>query len=286
MFGKRRVLSTAVLLVAALAALQRPTAAAVRALGPARHATEPALAPRLHASGSPTARAHAPELTFIDQPTPVQRQTISWAVDRFVDAGLQLPDLEIKFPVFCNGKGALYHVGHSSIDFCRLHRKNVLHEFAHAWDDTSGAVDREGFMDLRDVTVWFGGLDLPVREQGSEHLAIIVAWGLMDPGTGSAHGLPNSSDTELAEAFVFLTGESGRENRLISDRQSHASGPIVVLRAAGVVAPRPTADDHRLQPSPTHAGRVSTRRVHLYRWYAVALGRCRSPRRRRRLRAT
>jgi len=81
----------------------------------------------------------------------------------------------------------------------------VLHELAHAWDDTSGAVDREGFEQLRGVTVWFGGLDVPTAEQGSEHLAIIIAWGLMDPETRSAHGLPNSSDAELTEAFELLT---------------------------------------------------------------------------------
>jgi Trypsin len=165
-------------------------------------------AQRLDPSGSPRTQAHAPELTFLDQPTPVQRDTISWAAGRFVAAGLQLPNLDIRFPVFCNGKGALYHVGQSSIDFCRVNRKNVLHELAHAWDDTSGVVDRERFMNLRDVTVWFGGLDVPAREQGSEHLAIIIAWGLMDPGTGSTHGLPNNSETELSEAFELLTESS------------------------------------------------------------------------------
>ena len=69
----------------------------------------------------------------------------------------------------------------------------MLHELAHAWDDTSGAVDRAGFMKLRGVSVWFGGLDVPFADQGSEHLAIIIAWGLMDPGAGSAHGLPNNT---------------------------------------------------------------------------------------------
>jgi hypothetical protein len=148
---------------------------------------------------------HTPNLTYVDEPTVVQRETISWAVGRFAAAGLQLPDLDIRFPVFCDGKGAIYHVGRAAIDFCRVNRKNVLHELAHAWDDTSGAVDRDGFMTLRGVSVWFGGLDVPASEQGSEHLAIIIAWGLMDPGTGSAHGLPNNSDAELAEAFEFLT---------------------------------------------------------------------------------
>src|SRR5262245_3625829 len=142
----------------------------------------------------PPSPAHAPVIEFVDQPTPQALDTVTWAVGRFVAAGLQLPDLRIAFPVYCGGKGALYHVGDSSIDICRVSRKNVLHELAHAWDDTSGAVDREGFMRLRRVDVWFGGTSVPSEEQGSEHLAIIVAWGLMDPGTGSAHGLPNNSD--------------------------------------------------------------------------------------------
>jgi hypothetical protein len=163
-------------------------------------------AQQLDASGAPQAPAHEPQLTYIDEPTASQRETITWAVGRFATAGMQLPDLDIRFPVFCEGKGAVYHVGHAAIDFCRVNRKNVLHELAHAWDDTSGAVDRAGFMKLRGVSVWFGGLDVPAREQGSEHLAIIVAWGLMDPGAGSAHGLPNNSDAELTRAFEFLTG--------------------------------------------------------------------------------
>jgi len=152
--------------------------------------------------------AHAPHLTYINEPTPAQQATIDWAIDRFVVAGLQLPDLDVRFPAFCNGKGAIYHVGNSSVDLCRVNRKNVLHEFAHAWDDTSGDVDREGFLHLRGLTVWFGGLDMPFEQQGSEHLAIIIAWGLMDPGSGSAHGLPDNSDAELTAAFEFLTHRS------------------------------------------------------------------------------
>jgi hypothetical protein len=149
--------------------------------------------------------ARAANITYIDEPTSIQRETISWAIGRFAAAGLQLPDLEIRFPASCKGKGAIYHVGESSVDFCRVNRKNVLHEFAHAWDDTSDDVDREGFLKLRGLDIWFGGLDVPCEEQGSEHLAIIVAWGLMDPGSRSAHGLPNHSDAELTAAFEFLT---------------------------------------------------------------------------------
>jgi hypothetical protein len=157
---------------------------------------------------APPEPTHTPAITFVDQPTPAELDTITWAVERFVAAGLQLPDLTISFPVYCQGKGALYNLGESSLELCRVNRKNVLHELAHAWDDTSGAVDRAGFMKLREVDVWFGGLDTPSGEQGCEHLAIIVAWGLMEPGTGSAHGLPHNSDEELELAFRFLTGHA------------------------------------------------------------------------------
>jgi hypothetical protein len=52
-----------------------------------------------------------PLITFVDQPTPKAREFIVWAIDRFLDAGLQLPDLRISFPNVCGGKAALYHVG-------------------------------------------------------------------------------------------------------------------------------------------------------------------------------
>ena len=191
--------ATAIVLVGTLTPLQPSASGVVGAFGAV-------------ASGSPGTHVHAPRLTFIDQPSPVQRETISWAVGRFVAVGLQLPDLDIRFPVSCNGKGAVYHVGQSSIDFCRVNRKNVLHELAHAWDDSSGAIDREEFMKLRGVTLWFGGLDVPAIDQGSEHLAIIIAWGLMDPDARSAHGLPNNSDRELTDAFELLTQSSPAAN--------------------------------------------------------------------------
>ena len=71
-----------------------------------------------------------PRITFVDPPTPKAREIIAWAVDRYRDAGLQLPDLKISFPSPCGGKGALYHVGRSAVDFCRINKHRVLHEFA------------------------------------------------------------------------------------------------------------------------------------------------------------
>ena len=149
---------------------------------------------------------HEPRITFVDQPTPKAREIITWAVDQHREAGLQLPDLKISFPALCDGKGALYHVGKRSIDFCRINKRRALHEFAHAWDDTSGAVDREAFLELRGLTVWWGGTEMRSREQGAEHLAEIIAWGLMGADPQDVPQIPKNSVAELTEAFDFLTG--------------------------------------------------------------------------------
>ena len=150
---------------------------------------------------------HEPRITFVDQPTTKAQDIIVWAVGRYRDAGLQLPDLRISFPVICSGKGALYHVGKRSIDFCRINKDRALHEFAHAWDDTSGAVDRAAFLELRGLKVWWGGTEMPSAEQGAEQVADIIAWGLMGCETRNVPQIPNNSVSELTRVFAMLTGE-------------------------------------------------------------------------------
>ena len=159
------------------------------------------------AEGGPGSRPawHEPRITFLDQPTPKAREIITWAVDQYREDGLQLPDLTISFPALCDGKGALYHVGQHAIDFCRINKRRALHEFAHAWDDTSGMVDREGFLELRGLTVWWGGTKMRSSEQGAEHLAEIVAWVLMGSNPQDVPQFPKASVAELTEAFDMLT---------------------------------------------------------------------------------
>jgi hypothetical protein len=171
----------------------------------------------------PTSRPvmHEPRITFVDQPTPLERDTILWAIDRFEDAGLQLPDLKISFPALCAGKGALYHVGQKSIEFCRVNRRRALHELAHAWDDASGAVDRQAFLELRGLSVWWGGTEMRSSEQGAEHLAEIIAWGLMGADPRDVPQLPANSVYELTRAFATLTGMVPfRQTTLASTRPS------------------------------------------------------------------
>jgi hypothetical protein len=164
---------------------------------------------------------HKPRFTYLEQPTTEAREIIDWAVSRYRSAGLQLPDLTVSFPTFCEGRAALYHVGEKSIEFCQITRRNALHEFAHAWDDTSGAVDRPAFLKLRGLKVWFGGLDIRSSEQGCEQLANIIAWGLMDADARGVPDLPANSVSELTKAFVMLTG--GVKPRQTAPTVSHPS---------------------------------------------------------------
>jgi len=165
-----------------------------------------------------------PRITFLDQPTPKERAIVMWAVDRFHDAGLQLPDLQVAFPNDCAGKAGLYFVGRRYVEFCNISERIAVHEFAHAWDDTSGAVDRAAFLELRGLSVWYGGTTIPWQEQGAEHLAHIVAWGLMNVGKRSTHGLPHNSDAELTAAFNMLTDGSRRAREMKQQEWDVPSG--------------------------------------------------------------
>ena len=146
-----------------------------------------------------------PRIIFIDPPTQRARDTIMWAVDRYRQADLQLPDLSISFPEYCSGKAALYHVGHNAIDFCFVNKHTMLHELAHAWDDTSGAVDRKAFLQLRGLHVWWGGVDMPSSQQGAEQLAQIIDWGLSTADSRPIPQIPRNSPAELKTAFGLLT---------------------------------------------------------------------------------
>ena len=84
-------------------------------------------------------------------------------------------------------------------------RAVVLHEIAHAWLDTHlDVIDIERFLDHVGVDAWRDP-DLPWDENGLEHAADTIAWGLMDRDIEMLRvGQP--SDDQLAEGFRMLTG--------------------------------------------------------------------------------
>jgi hypothetical protein len=182
------------------------------------------LSPARDTSPPATVAPSPPAITYLDAPSEEEAEMVDWAIQRYLEVGLQLPDLDISFPVTCGGKGGRYLVGQQQIELCRPHRKVVLHEFAHAWDDTSATVDRNVFIELRGLEHWYEQPGERSHGTGGEQLALIVTWGLMDvdltartsdfPGqpldeqprylTGLADGSPEM----LTNLFSLLTGSS------------------------------------------------------------------------------
>ena len=164
---------------------------------------------------------NGPEITLLGDPTPEERAMVEWALGRFEWAGLDLPDLRVEFKTAgCQSRG-LYNRNTQTIQICDGRKMTLLHELAHAWDHFA-TLDRDGFLALRELEFYFGPSGTQAADQGVEHIAEIVAWGLMDENTavpGPAYpsqpvaeyvpqlpGLPNSGIEELHEAFGYLTG--------------------------------------------------------------------------------
>ncbi len=142
---------------------------------------------------------------------PIAREMTSWAVRRYDQAGLELPQADVFFHDGRDGcDGYLGTTVVSRIDLCvRLAmepgpQRIVLHELAHAWVIANlDATRQASFLDLRGLTSW-AGRAVPWKEQGREQAAEIVAWGL-----GDGTMLPMIDDTgpeALTEAFRSLTG--------------------------------------------------------------------------------
>lgn len=161
-----------------------------------------------------------PDITLLGDPSPEEREMVDWALARFEAAGLQLPDLSIEFKAAgCRSRGQ-YSRKTQTIHICDGRKMTLLHELAHAWDHFAH-FQRETFLDLRGLDTYFGDPDTPAAEMGVEHVAEILAWGLMDENPAvpapaypsqpfkeyepRLPGLPNSEHDELCEAFMFLT---------------------------------------------------------------------------------
>ena len=162
-----------------------------------------------------------PQITLLGDPDPEERAMVEWALGRFELAGLELPDLRVEFKtVGCQSRG-LYNRNTQTIQICDGRKMTLLHELAHAWDHFASP-DRDGFLELRELEFYFGPPGTAAADQGVEHIAEIMAWGLMDENTavpGPAYpaqpvaeyrpqlpNLPNSGIAKLHEAFVYLAG--------------------------------------------------------------------------------
>lgn len=197
------------------------TVLAATAFGPATegHEAAPPTAPVVVAA----AATRTPVISYVETPTDEQRQVVEWAVARYAEAGLTLPSLEVSFPATCGGKAGRYFVGQRRIELCKVHRKTMLHELAHAWDDST-SVDRAGFLLERGLDHWYEQPGDRAHESGGEQLALIITWGLMDLDLTHAvaewagqpideqprvlPGLTDGTPPVLAALFTQLTGTS------------------------------------------------------------------------------
>lgn len=147
----------------------------------------------------------------IDADDPAQLKMARWAVGRFEEAGLALPDLRIVFPgrdlSLCDGAPATALTSQRPIEIrmCWNDKFMLLHELAHAWDAHNLTKNcRKRFMALRtDVDGWTGAA-IPWDRRGIEHAANVIAWGLLEDPHPVSRTHPNDPDS-MIEAFMLLT---------------------------------------------------------------------------------
>ena len=167
----------------------------------------PASMAALPAEGLPV-----PPVVLIEAEDPDQLVMANWALGRFEEAGLELPDLHIVFPgrdlSLCNGAPATALTRQRPIEIrlCWNDRFILLHELGHAWDAHNLTEDRrESFMALRaEVDAWTG-VDVPWARRGLEHAANVIACGLLEDPYPISRTYPNDPEN-LIEAFLELTG--------------------------------------------------------------------------------
>jgi hypothetical protein len=155
--------------------------------------------------------AEAAGVTVVAQ-TLQQRQIADWALDRYAEAGLRLPPIEIVFhpaPTGCRGNSGWY--GGGRIDLCVTEqtvayaRRTLVHELGHAWVESAlTEAERDAFMRERGLESW-NSREVPWVERGFEQAAELITWGVGARETRIL--LPDHDDPEsLGAAFEVLTG--------------------------------------------------------------------------------
>lgn len=138
----------------------------------------------------------------------IQMSQVAWALDRFEQAALTLPAIELTFhdgagP--CHGHPGLYRrrgqVAH--IEICSPTNHTILHELAHAWEGASvSQAARDQFADHWGVDNW-NDHSVPWADRGTERAADTVAFVL--------EGLPERPTAQLLRfvcGYSLLTGKS------------------------------------------------------------------------------
>jgi hypothetical protein len=146
-----------------------------------------------------------PSITFVGG-TEARRETVVVGVNRYIESGLSLPDLEVHIHEDrsgCRDMQGLFRPsgGIALIDLCYGGEFLALHELGHAWEYFNlDADDREHFKQVTGATTW-RSTDVVWRRRGAELTANTLARGLLSTHLESAalHALD-------FERFETLTG--------------------------------------------------------------------------------
>lgn len=158
--------------------------------------------------GSPAAK---PSEVIIDTQNQAQQDMAQWALDRYADAGLDLPPLVIRFPgqdlSLCDGGQGMAYLDHNPIEvrMCWNDKFILLHELAHVWEAHNVATEKhQPFMDMRDGVESWASRDVAWAARGREHAANVIAWGLLEQPYPLSTTYPNDV-ASMIEAFSHLT---------------------------------------------------------------------------------
>ncbi len=137
---------------------------------------------------------------------------VRWALDRFEDAGLALPHVEVWMHddlSGCRSNDGSLVVGYTTVRSDRRvvyscgTRFTLLHELGHVFvNEHLSDAERDAFTRTRRADAWRAD---EWSRSASEHAADVIAWGLHPEHVRPSRTLPND-DASLGEAFVMLTG--------------------------------------------------------------------------------
>jgi hypothetical protein len=145
-----------------------------------------------------------------------ETEMIGWALERFEQAGLELPATVITFHddhAGCGGSSGLYRPGDpAEVHLCipaerpaKARKLIALHELGHAWAETrTDESTRQAFLEERGIDTWQD----PGRQPhlwGAEHAAETISWALMDEPVRIIR-IYDAAPAQLTSAYRVLTG--------------------------------------------------------------------------------
>ncbi len=184
-----------------------------------------------------------PSVVVVDGGNAIDRNTalVDWALGRYEEAGLVLPDIRVSFhspdspecPGYGVGRWRLEETGHR-VWLCTASKRVLLHELAHAWaHENLDASQRGDFVDHLSLESWDSAhIDHGLR--GMEQAAEIIAWGLLD----RRDQMPHLGGIDKASAYQLLTGSTS-PFRTADQREAHVTTTTTAPVPTEPVAPAP-----------------------------------------------